>query len=422
MSILSYLLGSLSGEDAEVTVSDAEHPCSNCPSGCQLAPQACDVCEPYKKRLLDALYNVDHIDEIRARYEVVTDEGLAVGTVTCPRCLGSSENPYVCDYCGSKIGEGTDTIKVASASDIPNPIMDAQDIIFERHNEVVKAYAQSEETSSGLFDMFSFMFSSEDVEDEFADGLGSKMSEAEIIQMAELYEVPVSTYLAGMDDDKYPTLAEYKVLKQAQQAQQAGYPAGSAIPSPVSGMGAALLGGLAAAAFSGGSLFGGSPSAYGSPLGGSSYGSSYGSGYGTSGSSLQQHQGHVSGSSVSQHHNSGPNAFSQVQHSVSHQTAHAAPQQHNPAFGQPGASSAHSSHASSSHRPQAAAHSAARPQQLSNQISSMLGGSAKPAAASGRKESSLNSGKKPAGGSPNRKPSGNSGKKSSGNSQPRRHS
>lgn len=350
MSILGSLLSALTGEDAEVTVPDADHPCSNCPSGCQLAPQACSICEPYKKRLLDALYNVDHIDEIRARYEVVSSEEITAGKVLCPRCLGNSDNPYVCDYCGSQISEGNEKIKVASASDIPNPIMDAQDIIFERQEVVVKAYAGSDETSSGLGDLFGFLFGYD--EDDY-DPLGSKMSEAEIIQMAEAIGVPVSTYLAGLDDGKYPTLSDYKNSSYGRQVyEETGDLFGSSSGSGSGmGMGLGTLMGATLASMAGPALFGGS-TAYGSPYytTGSGYGSSpyYStSSYGSS-SSHQPASDHVTGSSVSQHQNGTFNNISQqVSNAVSAPHTHSST---NSLYGQANASSAH--HAAQASHPQ----------------------------------------------------------------------
>ena len=40
-----------------------QHPCSNCPSTCAIAPDACDECKVYKEKLIDALYNVEHLDD-----------------------------------------------------------------------------------------------------------------------------------------------------------------------------------------------------------------------------------------------------------------------------------------------------------------------------------------------------------------------
>ena len=99
MSILSELFGSLfgDGEQQSSAVPLATHPCSNCPSDCAIAGEACEICAPYKKRLIDAIYYVDHLDEFRAQYEV-TGLGGTTGAITCPFCGAPTENHYVCEY------------------------------------------------------------------------------------------------------------------------------------------------------------------------------------------------------------------------------------------------------------------------------------------------------------------------------------
>ncbi len=134
MSILSSLFEALNGAGAGASGASLERPCSNCPSDCAIAGDACAVCEPYKRELLDAVYYADHIEEFRSQYEVspTADASQKSGTVNCPFCGAPSSDPYVCEYCGSRIADGAPSgkIKVASAADIPNPIMQAQDIIY----------------------------------------------------------------------------------------------------------------------------------------------------------------------------------------------------------------------------------------------------------------------------------------------------
>ena len=135
MSFLESLFGDWS-DSSESSRSAVSHPCSNCPSNCAIYPAACSVCQPYKEKLIDALYNVDHKDEILAKYEVVGTTDASSGFVTCPYCGAQSANPYVCEYCDSKLQEGSAKIKVASAKDLPNPVLDAQDLIFERYDAI----------------------------------------------------------------------------------------------------------------------------------------------------------------------------------------------------------------------------------------------------------------------------------------------
>jgi len=201
MSLLSALFGTGS------TKTEVERPCSNCPSSCSICPNACAQCQPYKEKLLDAIYNVEHEDELLARYEVVADASAYGGTVTCPCCGAPSSNPYVCEYCDSRIAEGTNKIRVSSASELPHPILEAQDIIHERYDTVVKQYDNSSDSSSGsLLGLLADLLGADSDEDV----LGSKMTEEEIREAAKLYEVSVAAYLTGLDNGQYLTLSAKK--------------------------------------------------------------------------------------------------------------------------------------------------------------------------------------------------------------------
>lgn len=134
MSLLGNLINSLTGKNNE----DFTPPCSLCPGSCGIGPGACAECQPYKERLKDALYNVDHLDEFNARYEVVGT--VSSGSTTCPHCGAPSGNRFVCDYCGMQIAEDDGKIRVTSANDIPDPVIEARDIIYERHSKIVSKY------------------------------------------------------------------------------------------------------------------------------------------------------------------------------------------------------------------------------------------------------------------------------------------
>ena len=213
MSFLSSLFGK-SGSKA------AEHPCSNCPSDCSIAGESCEVCKPYKEKLIDAIYWVEHMDELRDRY-VVTG-GQPGGTITCPHCGAPSEDRVTCTYCGSRISDEDGKIYVASASEIPNPILEAQDIIFDRYAAVGGKYAAQE--SSGLLSGLLELLTGGDSQDS---GMGNKMTEDEIREAASLYAVSVATYLNGLDSGRYLTLAGKKQADQkaalSQQTYQGGY-------------------------------------------------------------------------------------------------------------------------------------------------------------------------------------------------------
>lgn len=221
MSIFSDLVEKITGLDLDGSSQKAvQHPCSNCPSNCAIAGEACTLCEPYKKKLIDAVYHVEHLDEFLAQYEVVPNlsSNTSGGTVTCPRCGGPSANHYICDFCGTKLTDepvSSGKIQVSAASEIPNPIMDAQNIIFDRYEAIVMKYA-AQKTSSGGFlsDIISELFgeSSEKTPESI---LGKKMSEAEIKEAAALYKVSVGEYLTGLDNGKYLNLS----AKQAMDKQ-----------------------------------------------------------------------------------------------------------------------------------------------------------------------------------------------------------
>lgn len=220
MSIINNLLEKLTGLDLDGSDTPqkqtVERPCANCPSDCAIAGEACTICEPYKKKLIDWVYHVDHLDEFRAQYEVVTQaQAAASGTTHCPRCGANSSDPYICEYCGSQLAEkpaSSGKIQVSAASEIPNPIMQAQDVIYARYEAVLKKSQQdkSSSSSSGSFlsNLFAEFLGSETTEEEIS--LGGKMSESEITEAASLYGVTVGTYLTGLDNGKYLTLSAKK--------------------------------------------------------------------------------------------------------------------------------------------------------------------------------------------------------------------
>ena len=262
MSILDALFGGLFGDEEEEQQKEViEHPCSNCPGSCSIAPDACSVCKPYKEKMIDAIYWVEHKDELIDRYEVV-GTNTSQGAVICPHCGGHSEDHYVCEYCGSKLQDGTGKIQVASAADIPNPVMDAQDLIFARY-EAVKDFAGADE-AYGLVDALSGVGSKGLLSSIFdalmgdSDGndsktIGNKMTEAEIREMADYYNVSVSEYLTGLDNGRYLTLSNKKTAAAAEQTYSSTHMDDMQGGSSLSG-----LAGLAGAIGLGSMLFGGS--------------------------------------------------------------------------------------------------------------------------------------------------------------------
>ena len=227
MSLLANLINSLTGGDGE----DFTPPSSLCPGNCAIGPEACAECLPYKERLKDALYNVEHLEEFNARYEVVST--LASGFTTCPHCLAPSADRFVCEYCGMQIAEDDGKIRVTSANDIPDPIIEARDIVYDRHSEVVDKY--SKDSSSG--GLLSSLLDLLDGEND-GDGLGKRMSKEEISEAAALYGVSVSAYLNGLDNGTYLTLSEKKQADSVSSVTSVG---GAAVAGGILGQGGSLF-------------------------------------------------------------------------------------------------------------------------------------------------------------------------------------
>lgn len=264
MSILDTLLGGLFGSDDDDDQKETvvERPCQNCPGVCKIAPDACSVCEPFKEQMIDAIYWVDHEDELISRYEVTSSAGSQSGAVTCPHCGGASADPYVCEYCGSRLQEGDAKIRVSSASEIPDPVMQAQEIIFQRY-EAVKNFPGADEAyglgealsgveSEGLLSsIFNALLGAEESND--SKTLGNKMSRSEIEEMASFYGVSVGDYLEGLDNGKYLSLSnkqtaakaedEYKRKQESSQGSGLSSLASLAGMASMAGLGSMLFGG-----------------------------------------------------------------------------------------------------------------------------------------------------------------------------------
>ena len=209
MSILGNLLGGVFGGNEE---KNEPKPCANCLSSCAFFPDACGECAAYKEKLIDALYDVEHLEEYYDRYEVVS-AAVTEGTVNCPAC--GAPNPAsaaACEFCGTQLRESSGKIRVASASDIPDPIRLAQDIIFERQ-EVIQKY---EREKSGFLENLTELLSGEE-----EAALSGRMSTDEVKAVAAEYGVSVSTYLQGLDNGTYLTASAKKKKDEAAAAQAA---------------------------------------------------------------------------------------------------------------------------------------------------------------------------------------------------------
>ena len=181
MSLIGNLFSGLFGKkEADA----ASLPYANCTTSCPVYPDGCKVCGPYKEKLLDLIRDADHLDEYYARYEVVPVSENA-GTEPCPYCAGGNPvGALVCEYCGSKLREDSGKIRVNDAKDIPNPLLTAQDLIFERASVIENL---SDGTGSDLLDNLAEFVSGK------SNSLGDKMTEGEIKSTAAAYGVSVGT-------------------------------------------------------------------------------------------------------------------------------------------------------------------------------------------------------------------------------------
>ena len=210
MSILGNLInGVFGGNDGE---SSEPKPCPNCASSCEFFPDACGECAAYKQKLIDALYDVAHLEEYYDRYEVVSPAAVE-GTVNCPAC--GAPNPasaVACEFCGTQLREGSAKIQVASASEIPDPIQLAQDVIFDRQ-AVIQKY---EREKSGFLENLTELFSGEE-----EAAITGRMSTDEVKAVAAEYGVSVSDYLQGLDNGTYLTASAKKKHDEAEAAKAA---------------------------------------------------------------------------------------------------------------------------------------------------------------------------------------------------------
>lgn len=220
MSLLGNLFENLTGNGN--STDNSEKPCSNCNPSCEIYPNACSECRPYKEKLTEVLYNVAHLEEFYARYEVASMASGSAGASTCPFC--GAPNPsgaLACEYCGSQLREGSSKITVNSAAEIPNPIMEAQSIIFDRQALIKKYTSENSNSNSGLLGSLLGALAGS------GDSFGERMTEEEIRAVAEEYGVSVESYLAGLDNGVYYTKSVKAAKDRAEAQMQGNYgPAG----------------------------------------------------------------------------------------------------------------------------------------------------------------------------------------------------
>ena len=229
MAYLGNILNKLLERNVDCS-SDSAKPCKNCPPSCELFPDSCELCKPFKEKLIDQLYDVEHLEEYNARYEIVNTVQTE-GSVTCPSCGGPNPaSAFVCEYCGIQLRESSGKIRVSSASEIPDPIQLAQDTIFERR----QAVCQKQESDTGLLEGIANLLNAKDTSDDF----GERMTNEEIEETAQSYGVSVSAYLQGMDNGKYLTASAKKLQQTADTGTAAG---AAAIGGTALGLGSAYV-------------------------------------------------------------------------------------------------------------------------------------------------------------------------------------
>lgn len=223
MSVIENMFSKLFGKKE---TDAAALPYANCSTSCPAYPDGCETCGPYKKKLLDLIWDADHLEEYYARYEIVPNAETA-GTAPCPYCGGANRvGANFCEYCGSQLRTDSGKIRVTDAKEIPSPLLAAQDLIFER------AYLMEElEKKKGT----SLLESISELVGGKSESLGDKMTEDEIKTTAAAYGVSVGTYLQGLDNGKYLTAS--KKAEEDKKAEAAAS-VGTAASAGTLGLGA----------------------------------------------------------------------------------------------------------------------------------------------------------------------------------------
>lgn len=117
--------------------------------------------------------------------------------------------------------------------------MQAQDIIFERYETVIKQYTAANKTDDdGILDNILDVLTGTIDDDSDSNSMGAKMSEAEIKEAASLYGVSVGEYLTGLDNGKYLTLAGRKAAASSSSSSADSFTPAAAGVAGIAGIGA----------------------------------------------------------------------------------------------------------------------------------------------------------------------------------------
>ncbi len=212
---------------------DRKKPFSSCPVFCTSFPDACTECGQYNRKLEKVLYNVEHMDTFFSDY-VIDPNAAPGGERECFNCgAPASPSDIECPYCGEALTNGQSPIRVRSETEVPNPILEAQDIIMDK-KEMLSRFQKQKNANNGILGAIM------NVGSGIADKMGTtkKMTLAEIQETASAYGVSVHSYLVGLDQGTYLTKAgkaandALEKMNQQMQAQNAANAAARANMRP----------------------------------------------------------------------------------------------------------------------------------------------------------------------------------------------
>ena len=223
---------------------DRKKPYNSCPPLCTSFPDACMECGEYNKKLEKVLFNVEHADTFFSNY-VIDPSAPPGGERECYNCGAPVDvNDTECPYCGEGLSNGLSPIRVRSETDVPSPVLEAQDIILAK-KEMLQNFQKQKNASNGFLGTLASMATN------LSDKMGNlqKMTLSEIQETAAAYGVSVHTYLVGLDRGTYLTKAgkasQDAIEKMNQQMQAQNAARAAARPATFSSFGGAATGAVA---------------------------------------------------------------------------------------------------------------------------------------------------------------------------------
>lgn len=234
---------------------DENKPFPDCPVLCYVHPMACSECSVIKKKINDALERLENKDLVYSGY-VIDPNAAPGGERECATCgAPASASDTECEYCGADLTDGRSPIRIRNASDLPNPAMEAQDLIFERR-AVEKRYIK--EKNSAAKGVLGTLVGIGMSLGSTMSGVDQKMSMTELQEMADSYGVSLYSYLKGLDAGQYLTKkgkANQDALEKVSDSINAINASRASIPTPTYTPGVGVGAGFAAGAASSGVKF-----------------------------------------------------------------------------------------------------------------------------------------------------------------------